>query len=72
VDPYYNVRFKLRVDVLGRESNDIYGTILRTRKDTGYYEMNVEFTMIDPGDRDLINKMVDRIVSGGFSTSIRT
>ena len=72
VDPYSNVRFKLKVDVLGRESDDIYGTILRTRRNTESYEMNVEFTMIDPGDRDLIKKMVDRIVSGGFSTSLRT
>jgi len=72
VDPYTNVRFKLKVDVLGKESDDIYGTILRTRRNTEFYEMNVEFTMIDPGDRNLIKKMVDRIVSGGFSASLRT
>ena len=72
VDPYSNIRFKLKGDVLGRESDDIYGTILRTRQNTGSYEMNVEFTMIDPGDRNLIKNMVDRIVSGGLSGSLRT
>ena len=69
VDPYSNVRFRLKVDVLARESNDIYGTILRTRRNTGHYEMNVEFTMIDPEDRNLIKKMVDRIVSAGLSAA---
>jgi len=69
VDAYSNVRFRLKVDVLGEESDDIYGTILRTRMNTEFYEMNVEFTMIDPGDRNLIKKMVDRIVSGGMSSS---
>jgi len=72
VDPYSNVRFKLKVDVLGKESDNIYGTILRTRRNTEFYEMNVEFTMIDPGDRNLIKKMVDRIMSGGFSASLQT
>jgi adenylate cyclase len=69
VDTYSNIRFKLKVDVLGRESNDIYGTILRTRRNSRSYEMNVEFTLIDPIDRNLIKRMVDRIVSGGLSTS---
>jgi hypothetical protein len=71
VDPYSNIRFKLKVDVLGRESDAIYGTILRRRRNTGCYEMNVEFTLIDPEDRNLIKKMVDRIVSGGLSTGLR-
>ena len=69
VTPYTNIRFKLKVDVLGRESDDIYGTILKTTRNTGSFEMNVEFTLIDPGDRDLIKKMVDRIVSSGLSAS---
>ncbi len=69
VAPYSNVRFRLKVDVLGMESADIYGTILRTRRNTGSYEMNVEFTLIDPGDRNLIKIMVDRIVSAGLSAA---
>jgi adenylate cyclase len=68
VEPYSNVRFRLKVHVLGEESHDIYGTILRTRRNMEFYEMNVEFTMIDPRDRNLIKKMVGRIVSGGMSS----
>ena len=72
VDPFSNIRFKLKVDVFGRESDDIYGTILRSKRNTGVYEMNVEFTLIDPEDRNLIKRMVDRIVSGGLSSGLRT
>ncbi len=67
VEAYTNLRFRLKVHILGVESEDIYGTILRTKKNTERYEMNVEFTMIDPRDRNLIKEMVDRIVSGGLS-----
>jgi adenylate cyclase len=67
VEAYTNLRFRLKVHILGVESEDIYGTILRTKKNTELYEMNVEFTMIDQRDRNLIKEMVDRIVSAGLA-----
>ncbi|UCF55938.1 MAG: PilZ domain-containing protein [Deltaproteobacteria bacterium] len=67
VEPYSNIKFRLNNHILGVESNDIYGTILRTEKSTELYEMNVEFTIIGPKDRNVIREMVDRIVRGSFS-----
>ena len=69
VEAYTNLRFRLKVHILGVESEDIYGTILKTNENTERYEMNVEFTMIDPRDRNLIKEMVDQIVSGGLSAT---
>jgi hypothetical protein len=48
------------------KSNDIYGKILRVRKEAELYEMNIEYTVIHPEDRDAIKELVNQIVQSGF------
>ena len=57
VEPFFNIRFRLGVGVLGTETNDIFGKILRVNKSDELNEMNVEFTVIDPRDRNAIKDL---------------
>jgi len=66
IEPYFNVKFRLGFDTIGMKSNDIYGKILRVRKEAELYEMNIEFTVINPKDRDAINELVNQIVQSTF------
>jgi adenylate cyclase len=66
VEPYFNVKFMLGFNTLGVKSNDIYGKILRVRKEAELYEMNIEYTVIHPEDRDAIKELVNQIVQSGF------
>jgi len=67
VEPYLNVVFKIRIDSQGIRTNDIYGKILRVKKTTDLYEMNVEFTIIEPDDRETIKSLVNRVMEGSFT-----
>lgn len=67
VEPFFNVQFFLEVGSLGLRTNPIYGKILRVNKCEEVYEMNVEFTIIDPGDRQAIKDLVNRMVEGSFA-----
>jgi len=69
VEPYSNIKFRLQPNVLGVQSDDIYGTILNSERNAELYEMNVEFTTIGPKDRNEISEMVDRIVRSSFPPS---
>lgn len=66
VEPYYNIKFRVVIDVLGVKSDDIYGKILRVKKNAELYEMNLEFTVIDPKDRDAIKGLVNQVLAGSF------
>ena len=68
IEPFTNIRFRLGIAVLGRETDDIYAKILRVRRSKGTNEINLEFTSIAPEDRDLIKEFVERIVAGAFTT----
>jgi adenylate cyclase len=69
VETYSNIKFRLKANFIGVESNDIYGTILNAEKNAELYEMNVEFTIIGPEDRSVITEMVERIVRSSFPLS---
>jgi len=69
VEPYANIKFRLQANILGVQSDDIYGTILNSERNAELYEMNVEFTTIGPKDRNEIREMVDRIVRSSFPPS---
>jgi adenylate cyclase len=66
VEPYYNIKFKLGLDMLDVKSDDIYGKILSVKNNNGLYEMSVEFTVITPKDRNTIKELVNKIVGGTF------
>jgi adenylate cyclase len=66
VEPYYNIKFKLGLDMLDVRSDDIYGKIIRVKNNNGLYEMSVEFTVITPKDRNTIKELVNKIVGGTF------
>lgn len=64
IEPYFFVRFSLDYNILGIEGSDIYGKILRVAKHEGGYMMNIEFTIIDPNDRNAIQELVNNTLSG--------
>jgi adenylate cyclase len=66
VEPYFNMRFRLEFNILGVKSSDIYGKILRVKKSAELYEMNIEFTAINPQDRKAIKELVNQMVQSGF------
>lgn len=66
VEPYFNIKFMLGFTTLGVKSNDIYAKILKVKKEAELYEMNVEYTVIHPEDRDAIKELVNQIVQSGF------
>jgi len=68
VEPYFNMKFRLEFNIFGVKSQDIYGKILRIGKETELYEMNIEFTVINPEDREAIKTLVNQMVQGSFGT----
>ncbi len=64
IDPYFFIRFTLDFNVLGMEGNDIYGKILKVTKKEAGYEINIEFTIIDPEDRHAIQDLVNNTLAG--------
>ncbi len=66
VEPYFNMRFRLEFNILGVKSSDIYGKILKVKKSAELYEMNIEFTAINPQDRNAIKELVNQMVQSGF------
>ncbi len=63
IDPYFFVRFVLDFNILGIECNDIYGKILKVEKKNERYEMSIEFTIIDPQDRQSIQELVNNTLA---------
>ena len=66
IEPYFDMRFRLELNILGVKSSDIYGKILRVKKSAELYEMNIEFTAINPQDRKVIKGLVDQMVQSRF------
>lgn len=66
VEPHFNIKTRLGLNILGVMSNDIYGKILRVRKSAELYEMNIEFTAINPQDRNAIKELVNQIIQSSF------
>ena len=64
VESFLNIKFRLYLNALGRESDDIYGKILRVKQKSGIFEVNVEFTAIQPGDRQALKELVDHVLKG--------
>jgi len=66
VKPYLNIRFEFEFETFGVKSEPIYGNILKVKKETELYEMNIEFTAMSPKDKDDIRGLVDQIVQSSF------
>jgi len=66
VKPYINIRFEFEFETFGVKSEPIYGNVLKVKKETELYEMNVEFTAMNPKDKDDIRGVVDQIVQSSF------
>ena len=67
VEPYFNIKFRLKFNILGVKSNGIYGKILKIKKSVELYEMNIEFTAINPQDRNATKELVEQIVQTSFA-----
>jgi len=63
IDPYFFVRFILDFNILGIECDDIYGKILKVEKKKEGYEMSIEFTIIEPKDRQSIQDLVNNTLA---------
>jgi len=57
------VRFQLAHGVVGRDTGDIYGKVLRVRPSGGAFEANVEFTFLDPQDAVAIGALVHQALN---------
>lgn len=69
MNQHLDIKFRVGTNILGRESDDIYGKILRVKKDNiGRYEMNVEFTVINPKDSVAIKELVNQVIDSTFRT----
>ena len=68
LERFTNIRFRIGIAVLGRETDDIYAKILRVRSARGTNEINLEFTSIQEEDRGAIKEFVERIIAGSFAT----
>ena len=66
VEPYFNMKFKPVFTALGGSSDDIFGKILRVKKEAGLYEMNIEFTAVKPKDVTALKELVDHVVQSSF------
>jgi adenylate cyclase len=66
VEPYFNIKFRLGLALLGGSSDDIFGKILRVRKEAGLYQMNIEFTAVKPRDAIALKQLVEHVAQGSF------
>ena len=66
VEPYFNMKFKPTFTALGQTSDDIFGKILRVKKEAGLYETNIEFTAVKPKDVTALKQLVDHVVQSSF------
>jgi adenylate cyclase len=66
IEPYCNIRFRLEFNPLGMKGDYIYGKILKVKKEPEFYVINIEFTVINPRDKDSIKEIVYQIVKSSF------
>ncbi len=66
VEALANIVFRLDYNLLGHESGDIYGKVLRVRREDDRFLMNVEFTAIEQKDSDAIDQLVTRVLDGSY------
>jgi adenylate cyclase len=67
IEPYFNMRFKPAFTALGEGSDNIYGKILKVKKEAGLYEMNIEFTAAKPKDVAALEQLVDNVMQSSFN-----
>jgi len=70
IKPHLNIKFRIKgwlgnnQEISGIQTSDIYGKILRVKRINGEYEVNIEFTIIDPQDtaaiKELVNSVLDK------------
>lgn len=70
VDLFKNIKFKLGFNVIARQSGDIYGKVLRNKKKNDLYEINVEFTAINPADSSAIKDLVERTLKAAIPVAV--
>jgi adenylate cyclase len=66
VEPYFNIKFRLGLASFGGDTDDIFGKILRVKKEAGLYETNIEFTAVKPKDVTALKQLVDHVVQSSF------
>ncbi len=63
VEEYLNMRFRISLSKYNHTTDFIYAKILRVReREDGVKEMNVEFTAIQPEDRECIKRLVYEVL----------
>jgi adenylate cyclase len=69
VEPHLNMIFRLQDNAFGDRSDDIYGRIVRVKKDAEAFMMHIEFTAISPKDRTAVQELVNQTLSGYISSA---
>ena len=70
IEHWLNTGFRLEFNILGVQSSDIYGKVLRARKEAELYEMNIEFTAMNPEDRNTIKELVNQVIQSRFEPRV--
>jgi len=66
IEPYFNIKFRLGLAALGGNTDDIFGKILKVKKEAGLFEANIEFTAVKPKDITVLKQLVEHAVQGSF------
>lgn len=70
LEPYFNIKLRLGLATLGRETDDIFGKILRVKKEAGLYQANIEFTAVKPDDVTALKQLVDHVAQSSFGPTV--
>jgi len=62
VEPYYNVKFRLGFATLGINTDDIFGKILRVKKEMDLYKINIAFTAMNQKDAGALKEFIEQII----------
>jgi len=62
VESYYNIKFRLGFAVFGINTDDIFGKILRVKKEKEIYKINIEFTAMNQNDARALKQFIEQII----------
>ncbi|MBW2064448.1 MAG: PilZ domain-containing protein [Deltaproteobacteria bacterium] len=65
VVPYSNILFRLDIDIFNVRTGEICGKVLEVKDKGEYREIRIGFTSLDPGDREIIQSLLNRL-DGSF------
>lgn len=62
IEPYFNIKFRLGLAVLGINIDDVFGKILRVKKEDDLYKTNIAFIAMNQKDAGAIKVFLGQII----------